>query len=281
MDHYAIGDQFLDMSKQVKEFKPTDETLKKAIPQIQKYIQEELKPYAKVATAICSGLKTILRNITDEKYTGTKSGWMKIAVDKFLEAGNHGSGEVNAVLTGLYIMKLGKFDIKDDDGKVIKTIDCVIRTPVERETTREQVGDKCVFEIDSEEFVKCPQCGLDFNKPQIADEERDLIAGDIFVEAQQILLKDGLSNFIDYVAKNVITEEIKSPEQFFKEQMKKKYNKEVTDEELKNLKVIENTPEKIKAVDIDPESINRIDHSILNNGARRKHEKAEEFSKKA
>ncbi len=279
--HYILGDQFTDLARQIEQFKPTSETQKKAIPELEKYIKEELIPYTKLAIASCKGTETILRNITDEKYTGTKSGWMKIAYDKFMESGNHGSGEVNAVLTGIYVMKLGKYNIKDEDGKVIKTIDCIIRTPVERETTREQVGDKAIFEIESEQFVTCPQCNLEFNKPAIADEERDLIAGDMFGESRKILIHNGVSNFIDYTANNVITEEIKSPEQFFKEAMKKKYNKEVTDQELKNLKVVENTAEKIKAVDIDPESINRIDHSILNNGARRKHEKAEEFSKKA
>lgn len=279
--HYNLGDQFNDLGNQLVQFPPTIETKEKAIPEFLRYLREELIPYTKVFNGILKGTKGILRNITDEKYTKTKSGWMKEAADKFLRYGNHGSGEVNAVLTGIYIMKLGKHEIKDEDGNVIKTIDCVIRTPVEREDTREQVGDKCVFEIDSQQFITCPNCTFEFNKPAINDEERDLIAGDMFEEQKEILLKDGLSNFIDHVATNVITEEIKTPEQFFKEAMKKKYNIEVTDEELKKLIVIENTPEKIKAINIDPESINRIDHSILHNGARRKLNKAEDFSRVA
>jgi len=55
---------------------------------------------------------------------------MKIGIDKYVNAGSRGAGVLNAIKTGQHYFKLGKEP------------NTVYEIPVEREFTREQVGDK-------------------------------------------------------------------------------------------------------------------------------------------
>jgi len=104
-----------------------------------------------------------------------------------------------------------------------------------------------------------------------------LVAGNLFYQAEKILLGNGLSKFIEHINNNVITEVLKTPEQFFKEKTKGV----VTEEQLKNLKVVYNKAEKIKSVDIDPNSIHKVEYSIPHSKAHRAARKSEHFSNQA
>jgi len=269
--HEVLSNMFGDLKQQVYHFKPTTETQKTALAELRQHIDKAFVPYCKVSIEWCEGIKTIMRNITDEKYSNTNRAWMKNAEDKFLSYGNHGSGEVNAVLTNKVVLKLGNRDIKDDEGNIINTVPVIIKTSIKRETTREEEGDKCIFKIDPGQIhIKCPECGLKYNKPIITDEERDLIAGDLFHQAKTTLLANGLSNAIDALANNVTTEYVQDPHEWFKKKYGNKYPN-VTPE------IIEDE-EKIKDVDIDPKDIAEKRHGMLRNIATRRLEKAQHFS---
>jgi len=269
--HEILSNMFGDLRQQVYHFKPTTETQKTALAELRQHIDKAFVPYCKVSIEWCEGIKTIMRNITDEKYSNTNRAWMKNAEDKFLSYGNHGSGEVNAVLTNKVVLKLGNRDIKDDEGNIINTVPVIIKTSIKRETTREEEGDKCIFKIDPGQIhIKCPECGLKYNKPIITDEERDLIAGDLFHQAKTTLLANGLSNAIDALANNVTTEYVQDPQEWFREKWGRKYPGVIPE-------VIEDE-EKIKDVDIDPKDITEKRHGMLRNIATRRLEKAQHFS---
>ncbi len=282
-EHEIISDMFKDLAQQVINFKPDTETQKKALEQLEDHMNKAFLPFAKVTLEWCQGIKTILRNITDEKYSETNSKWMQMAEDKFLAYGNHGSGEVNAVLTNKVILKLGFEEVKDEDGILIKTIPVLVKVNVIREETREELGDKTTFKLTdktNQMFITCPECKLEFNKPIVSDEERDLIAGDLFHQAKTTLLHNGLSNAIDALANNIVVEHVKDPIEWFKEEMNRRYKRDPTPEELKDLKIKEDT-QKIKDVDINPRDITEKRHGMLRNIATRRLEKAEHFSKEA
>jgi len=269
--HEILSNMFKDLKQQVYNFKPTTETEKKALAELEQYFSKTFVPYCKVAIELTEGTKTIMRNITDEKYSDTNRAWMRNAEDKFLSYGNHGSGEVNAVLTNKVVLKLGNRDIKDDEGNVINTVPVIIKTSIKRETTREEEGDKCLFKIDpGQVHIQCPECGLKYNKPIITEEQRDIIAGDLFHQAKTTLLANGLSNAIDYWANNVVTEPVQDPMEWFKQKYGNKYP-DITPE------IIEDT-EKIKDVDIDPKDLTEKRHGMLRNAATRRLEKAQHFS---
>jgi len=268
-----ISDMFYDLQRQVYNFKPTNEVDRKAKQELEQYFEKVFIPLTKVVIEHCEGTKTILRNITDEKYSDTNSGWMRNAEDKFMSFGNHGSGEVNAVLTNKVVLKLGFKEFKDEDGNILKHIPVIVRTQVKRETTREEIGDKTLIEPVGQLDITCPNCQFEFNRPYLPDEYRDLIAGDLFHQAKTTLLNNGLSNAIDTLANNTVTEYVKDPQQWFKEKYGNKYFG-ITPE-------IKEDIEKIKNVDIDPNDITEKRHGMLKNAATRRLEKSQHFSDQA
>jgi len=276
----VLSDMCYDLQKNVYIFKPSKVNDKKAVEELNKFMVSTLAPLSKILIEHCEGTKTILRNITDEKYSNTNRQWMQNAEDKFLNFGNHGSGEVNAVLTNKVVFKLDSREVKDEEGNIIKTVPVIVKTWVKRETTREEEGDKTIFqlqEFEGQVHVECPECKLKFNKPIVPDEQMDLIAGDLFHQAKTILLRDGLSNAIDILANNVVTEYVKDPIEWMKEEYQRKYKREPTEQELKDVEIREDQ-QKIKDVDIDPKDLGEKRHSMLGNIATRRLEKSEHFS---
>ena len=275
--HEILSNMFKDLKQQVYNFKPTTETEQKALAELENHVTKAFTPYAKVAIEWCEGLKTVMRNITDEKYSDTNRAWMRNAEDKFWAYGNHGSGEVNAVLTNKVILKLGFKEFKDEDGTVLKSIPVIVKTTVKRETTREELGDKTIIEPQGQLDIVCPNCQFEFNRPFLPDEFRDLIAGDLFHQAKTTLLHDGLSNAIDALANNVTIEHVKDPIEWMKQEYQKRYKRQPTQEEIDNVEYKEDI-EKIKDVDIDPKDLTEKRHGMLRNAATRRLEKAQHFS---
>jgi len=278
-EHDILSKMFKDLKGQVYEFKPNDVVDRKALHELETHVENAFVPYSKVAINWCKGIETIMRNITDEKYSETNRGWMQMAEDKFLAWGNHGSGEVNAVLTNRVIMKLGYREFKEEDGTLIKVIPVIIKVQIKRETTREEVGDKTIFDPQGVLEVHCPHCEKDFNRPYYPEDMVDFIAGDLFHQAKTVLLANGLSNAIDELANAVIIEPVKDPIVWFKEQIEKGRLDPRADP--KDVVIEEGKSEKIKTVDINPNDITELRHTILSNAATRRADKAEHFSKEA
>ena len=165
----------------------------------------------------------------------------------------------------------------EDDNKTIW------RIPIKTPFTREQLGDRTTVElsdIQNQLQIKCPECGLQFNKPIIKDERRDVFAGAAFNEAVKTLIGWDCSKAIENIVDNVLVVEYKSPEDFFKQEMKKRHL-DYTELDLKKIKVIDQKPIKVKEENIDPDSKVAIAYNILFSRAKRKFQKSEYFSDRA
>ena len=80
----------------------------------------------------------------------------------------------------------------------------------------------------------------------------------------------------------IIVEPIRDPIDWMVDKYKELYNREPTEQELKDVVIEEGKPEKIKTVDIDTKEYRRsCRHSILSNAATRRADKAEHFSREA
>jgi hypothetical protein len=294
----TISKYLRDVAKQVYVFKLDTSLDKEALKLFKQYHDERMVPLWETSLIGAEEIISILENVQDEKNRDTALGWMIKGCDKHWNYGNHGTGEVDFIQTGEYVYKLGKDE---------KTI---IKIAVKRETTREQIGDKTTVRIldkGNQIFIHCPNyidyikckecgsetfvhkdnpkkiwdhnCGLDFNKPIIGDEERDLFAGDLFYKAADFLRVNKLSQAIETICDGVIYVNHQTPEEFFVAEWKRR-GKDV--KVPKNLKVIEEKkPEKIKTVDLKPENRAGVGYNILWGRAHRTADKADWFSRQS
>ena len=259
----TIGKYLQDIAKQVYVFKLSAEIDKNTLKLLESYHDERMTPLWECALIGSEEITNILENVQDEKNRDTALGWMKKGMDKHWNFGNHGAGEVDYIQTGEYIFRLGEKE------------NVVIRVPIKREFTREQVGDKTTVRIldkDNQIHIKCPECGLKFNKPIVGDEERDLFAGDLFYKASNILLENNLSKAIEEICDNAIFIQHKTPEQWFLEK---------TGKDIKKTIVVTEKPEKIKTENLDPADRAEIGYNIYWGRAHRTADKSEHFSNEA
>ena len=269
--HDTIGKYLADVARQVFIFRLEKKLDKEALGYCKSYHDKRLIPLMQVALIAGSEVTNILENVQDEKNRDTTLGWMIKGMHKHWDYGNHGTGEVDFIQTGEYIFRLGKEN------------NVVVKVPIRRETTREQVGDKTTVKIldkSNQIFIQCPECGLKFNKPIVGDEERDIFAGDLFYKAVEILQANELSKTIETICDNVIIQEIQTPEEFYKKEMKKQ-GKTINVTDKDQIKVVEAKPEKIKEVKIDPNSKSTIAYNIFYGRAHRTQLKSEHFSNEA
>ncbi len=267
-EYDTIAKYLRDIAKQVYVFKLEPKLDKEALKLFQSYHDERMIPLWEISLTGAEEITSILENVQDEKNRDTALGWMVKGMHKHWDYGNHGTGEVDYVQTGEFIFRLGKKE------------NVVIKVPVKRETTREQIGDKTTVKVldkANQLQIKCPECKLEFNKPIIGDEERDLFAGDLFYKAADFLRANKLSKAIETISDNVIYVRHQSPEQFFEREMKRR-GKDV--KAPKNLKVITEKPEKIKTVDLEKMSNARAEmgYNIWWGRAHRTADKSEHFS---
>ena len=290
----TIGKYLQDIAKQVYVFKLSKEIDQNTLKLLNSYHDERMLPLWECALVGSEEITNILENIQDEKNRDTALGWMKKGMDKHWNFGNHGAGEVDYIQTGEYIFRLGEKE------------NVVIRVPIKREFTREQVGDKTTVRLldkGNQIHITCPNhfdlkcgkcgctemtiqrevdgelkdvkwdgnCGLQFNKPIVGDEERDLFAGDLFYKASNILLENKLSQAMEEICDNVIFVQHKTPEEWFKEK---------TGKDIKTIVVTEK-PEKIKTEKLDPKDRAEIGYNIYWGRAHRTADKSEHFSNEA
>jgi len=259
----TIGKYLQDVAKQIYVFKLSKEIDQNALKLLESYHDERMIPLWECALIGSEEITNILENVQDEKNRDTALGWMKKGMDKHWNFGNHGAGEVDYIQTGEYIFRLGEKE------------NVVIRVPIKREFTREQVGDKTtvrILDAANQIHIKCPECGLKFNKPIVGDEERDLFAGDLFYKASNILLENKLSQAIEEICDNVIFIQHKKPVQWFKEK---------TGKDIKSVMVVTEKPEKIKTENLDPKDRAEIGYNIYWGRAHRTADKSEHFSDNA
>ena len=259
----TIGKYLQDVAKQIYVFKLSKEIDQNALKLLESYHDERMVPLWECALIGSEEITNILENVQDEKNRDTALGWMKKGMDKHWNFGNHGAGEVDYIQTGEYIFRLGEKE------------NVVIRVPIKREFTREQVGDKTtvrILDAANQIHINCPECGLKFNKPIVGDEERDLFAGDLFYKASNILLENKLSQAIEEICDNVIFIQHKTPEQWYKEK---------TGKELKPVLIVTEKPEKIKTENLDPKDRAEIGYNIYWGRAHRTADKSSHFSDQA
>ena len=277
-----------DVAKQVYVFKlgkGLDRELQKDLEEMHDKV---IIPMSKVSILKTNMVKYILDNVQDEKNRDTLCGWIEKAVHKFSFYGNHGTGEVDFIETGEHIMKLVSNQDEIDEAvaegrKPPKLTYSILRIPIFREFTREQISDKTVFELvdsNNQMFIECPQCHLKWNKPIITDEKRDVIAGDYFNKALNILVNDPVNRVIEKICDNVMTVQLKTPEEFFKEEYKKR-EKELKGITFKDIKVINMKPIKIKEEDLLDSQKTDVSYNIFFGRANRTWAKSEYFSGKA
>ena len=260
-----------DFARQVYVFKMEPELDKQAAQYLQNEFHNHILKQFNLILLASRATLDLYGNLQDEKNRDTLLGWMKRAVHKFLNYGNHGAGEVDFIETGIITFKLAP------DNKTI------IRVSIKTPFTREQTGDETVLEIvdqDNQIHVECPECHLKFNKPIIPDEQRDMFSGDLFKRAVLALADREACKAIESAVDNVIVVEYKSHEEFYKQEMQKRGLK-YTDVDVKNIKVVDAKPTKIKEENIDPDSKVAQAYNILYSRAGRKFEKSEWFSEQA
>jgi hypothetical protein len=119
-----------DTSQLMKKFKPAEEISQKIRDYILELRNRVLVPMTKQMFFVCRGYRDILGMPSDAKNAALLLDWMKIGIDKYVNAGSRGAGVLNAIKTGQHYFKLGKEP------------NTVYEIEVEREFTREQVGDK-------------------------------------------------------------------------------------------------------------------------------------------
>jgi len=262
----TISKYLRDVAKQVYVFKLEPELDKESLKLFRSYHDERMVPLWEISLIGAEEITSILENVQDEKNRDTALGWMRKGCDKHWNFGNHGTGEVDYIQTGEFIYRLGKEE------------NVVIKVPIKRETTREQIGDKTTVRIldkDNQLQIKCPECKLEFNKPIIGDAERDLFAGDLFYKAASFLRANNLSEAIETICDNVLYIKHQTPEEFFVREWRRR-GKEV--KAPKDLKVKTAKPEKVKTVDLKDHDRAEVGYNIYYGRAHRTADKSEWFS---
>jgi hypothetical protein len=162
-----------DVQKLMKEYAPDPETCRRTVSYIKRYLPT-IYPVLYAVKLFHRGFKEIVINYSDEKYSACASDWLKIGIDQIVNAGSHGSGVINAIRTGEWVFRPSKDPNFD-----------MIMIPLEREFTREQVGDKT--------------------------------AKDLLVKARNILIKDQVEKaFMDWSKNTVIDNIQNTPEDYWK-----------------------------------------------------------------
>ena len=119
-----------DVRQLVHKFKPSEPVAEDMRQHAIKLRDRFLVPFGKAVAFLCKGYVDIAAMPSDAKNAALSLDWMKIGIDKYVNAGSRGAGVLNAIKTGQHYFKLGKEP------------NTVYEIPVEREFTREQVGDK-------------------------------------------------------------------------------------------------------------------------------------------
>lgn len=220
------------------------------------------------------------------------------------------------VVTGGYFMKLGNKTLNKKANHVNNQYPKLVEiVPIKREFTLRQIEDKTqeiagIIGINYEsEFelnykIECERCGfsIDTNKMNLKEIDNETlikmdkidneIRNKIRDQMDKKLLhfirlwinnlkQDPLSQHVEIVFNNIITELRKSPQRFYKEQIKKLYNKDVAESEIEKLEVVEVPAENINNEKVEQMELHKITYSMKQGRATRRHNKSPHLSEQA
>lgn len=169
----TVGQRVLRVGELMKEYPPPPDVCARVVTCIQQFFPK-IQPVGKILELWCRGFENICINYDDDKYRACPSDWLKIGYDQIATAGSHGSGVINAIRTGEWVFRKSKDPNFD-----------VVMIPLEREFTREQVGDKT--------------------------------AKDLLLKARNMLLKDDIEKaWMDWSKNTIIEETVNTPDDFWK-----------------------------------------------------------------
>ena len=229
---------------------------------------------------------SILKPVTDDRSIGSFLDMSKIGRDRF-EDTIGGASKHNAALTGYYIMRLGKIQEGDEYPKSVEII------PVARKLSTKHIEDKVRLEVNPSSYIHfkyaCEKCGLDIDTKKInpkdvdndmlskidaisnkirsqRQEQLDQVALETYKQAINMLENNPLSQYIEIIYNNPITEIRRSPQDFYVEQLKNIYKKTPTQQEIDNLTVEQVKPEimNMKEKNIDNYPTHKYVYSMKN-----------------
>jgi hypothetical protein len=229
---------------------------------------------------------SILKPVTDDRAVGSFLDMCKIGRDRF-EDTIGGASKHNAALTGYYIMRLGKIQEGDEYPKSVDII------PVARKLSTKHIEDKVRLEVNPNSYIDfkyaCKKCGIDIDTKKInpkdvdndtlskmdamsneirnqRQEQLDYVALETYKQTINMLESNPLSQWVEILYNNPITEIRTSPKDFYVEQIKNIYKKTPTQQEINNLKVKEVTLEimDMKERNIDHYPIHKYVYSMKN-----------------
>jgi hypothetical protein len=267
-----------DIRNQIEKFTPTAEIQKEHKEAFLHFRDKVIVPLANIDAYICNFHKTMMDNVTDEKYGDTFHNMLKNGEDKFWNAGNHGSGEINSILTGKFIGKLKTNQSEIDEAlelgeKPPEPRYIVYETPMQREYTREQEGDETRFDFHETRSLKCYNCKKENFYKMVPVEVSDSMLGDWIHKARMATIGNGLSAQLETICDHVTIRKLRSPVDILKY-----YKKNATEQEIENLGYIFGQPEKMKEVEIDSKAVMSMGYNIIYGRAGRRANKAEHFS---
>ena len=299
----TISKYLQDIAKQVYVFKLEKELDKEVLALLESYHDERMLPIWELSLLGSEEIINILENIQDEKNRDTALGWMKKGMDKHWNYGNHGAGEVDYIQTGEYIFRLGKKE------------NVVVRVPIKREFTREQVGDKTTVKLldqTNQIHIHCPNqfdiyCSKCNNNTfhrlvEIDEYDPETKKNRIIKEGwdkhcnldfnKQIVPdeeRDMFAGDLFYKATNILLENKLSQAAelicdnaiFIEHRTPNQWFKEKTGKDVKDLIVLEQKPEKIKTENLDPSDRAIVGYNIFWGRAHRTADKSEHFSNEA
>lgn len=208
----SLGKYFHDYAKTIYVFKPSPEINKEALALLQKWLENRGIPLSVMALIQAKDGMNILANIQDEKYRDSFLGWLKKSVHKFWDYGNHGTGEVDFVQTGEILYKLRlrtdeEIEQAKQEGRTLNKY-CVLRVPIKRNFTREQIGDVTTVQIDEKQnqiFIPLPKwyCPNHFNVGCKKCGNEDGFYTYDFVDEKKVILDDDWDGNCNYAYRHI------------------------------------------------------------------------------
>ena len=122
-----------DIQDLVYKFKPTGDVDIAAAQKLSNFKVDSVYLMANTVRYMGRGLRESMIMQSDRKNSLLMQDWFIAGIEKYTSHGSHGAGTNNAVLTGQYFYKL-------KDGNVVEY-------PVEREMTKEQMGDRSAAKL--------------------------------------------------------------------------------------------------------------------------------------
>jgi hypothetical protein len=128
-EHAKLSKSWGDVAETLFHFRPTPEVAAYCSKRFKEYKDNDFANFRLANMVLLKAYQNVTNPVSDGKWGELLDGWFKIGWDQKVNCGSHGSGVVNSIDTGEYVIK----EYKDGRREVVG---------LKREFTREQVGDK-------------------------------------------------------------------------------------------------------------------------------------------